>query len=390
MIDFEFQTRTKIYFGKDKELLIGSILKERKASKVYIVIGKDSVKKSGLLGKVLNSLKENSIEYKILEGVRPNPQVGLVRIGVKEVMDYNPDYLLAIGGGSVIDTTKAISVGYYYDGDVFDFNTYKAQPTNALPIGVILTISAAGSEMSTSCVIQDDETHIKNGFNSELVRPQFAIENPELSYAVNKEQTAYGVVDIMMHTLERYFQQSSDMEPADGFAEALLRNVVQAGTRVMKDPNDYDARSVLMVMSSLSHNGLMSIGKKTGMPVHKLEHALSGLYPFVAHGAGLAVLFPKWARYYIPLDTDKFDSFARNVFNLHNEDKLKNAYDGIDKLDEFFTSLNMPKTFKDLGIENVDIDELVKIMTNDGTKVIPHHVKPMDKVVAKDIYEMCN
>lgn len=389
MIDFDFQIKTKIYFGKDKELETGKILKERNAKKVLVVIGQSSVRKSGLLDRVLNTLKENDIDYQILEGVRPNPTVNLCYKGIELAHSYNPDYLLAIGGGSVIDTAKEISVGYYCDGDVFEYNLHTKQPTKALPLGVILTISASGSEMSTSCVIQDDDKLVKQGFNSELVRPEFAIENPELTYSVNKTQTAYGIVDILMHTLERYFQPSSENEPCDGFSETLLKSVIEAGPKAMENPNDYDARAVLMLMSSLSHNGLMNIGKKPGMPVHALEHALSGVYPFVAHGAGLAVLFPKWARYYIPYDIDKFDRFARNVFNLNNEDKLQNAKDGIDKLDEFFTSLDMPKSFADLGINNVDIDKLVKVLTQDGTRVIGHHVKPIDQDVAYTIYKMC-
>ena len=389
MINFDFQIKTKIYFGKDKENEIGTILKERNAKKVYIVIGQGSVKKSGLLDKVTSLLKEASIDYRILEGARPNPTKDLCVIGIKEAKEYQPDYLLAIGGGSAIDTAKLIAVGYYYDGDPFDYNLHKEVPTKALPLGVILTISASGSEMSTSCVIQDDTTGTKMGFNSELVRPEFAIENPELTYSVNKTQTAYGIVDILMHTLERYFQPSSENEPADGFAEALFKSVIQAGNIVMENPNDYESRAVLMLMSSLSHNGLTNIGKKPFMPVHQLEHALSGLYPFVAHGAGLAVLFPMWARFYIPYDVDKFDRFARNVFDLHNEDKLTNAKMGIDKLDEFFTKLNMPKNYNDLGIENIDIEKLVNKLTNDGTRVIGHHVKPIDQDVASTIYKMC-
>ncbi len=389
MRDFDFQIRTKIYFGQDKEQLTGSILKELGANKVYVVIGKGSVKASGLLDKVLLTLKNNDIDYRILEGVRANPTVELVRKGLEEIKEYKPDYLLAIGGGSVIDTAKSLAVGYYYDGDPFDFNLHIVKPKKALPIGVVLTISAAGSEMSTSCVIQNDETGTKIGFNSELVRPIFAIENPALTYTVNKEQTGYGIVDIMMHTLERYFQPSTDNEPADGFAESLLRSVIKAGKVVIENPKDYEARATLMIMSSMSHNGLMNLGKPVGMPVHALEHALSGIYPHVAHGAGLAVLFPAWARYYINYDVDKFNSFAKNVFGLTNKDKLVNAKEGINKLDEFFTSIGMPKTYKDLGIENIDIDRLVKMLTNDGTRVIGHHVKPLDQDVAKEIYKMC-
>ena len=389
MINFDFQTKTKIYFGQGKEDEIGNILLKRNAHKVFIFIGQGSVKKTGLLDKVLHKLSTCNIDYRVFEGIRPNPTIQMARMALKEVKEYQPDYLLAIGGGSVIDTAKSVACGYYYDGDMFDFNLHKVEPKKSLPIGVILTISAAGSEMSASCVIQDDETETKQGFNSDFNRCEFVIENPELTYSVSKTQTAYGIVDILMHTLERYFQPSMDIEPCDGFAEEVLRSTMKAGTLAMNNPNDYQARATLMLMSSLSHNGLTSIGKKSSMPVHALEHALSGAYPTVAHGAGLAVLFPMWARYYYKLDVDKFDKFARNVFGLNNEDKLENAKAGVEAIDQYFTSLNMPKNYKDLGIDHIDIDKLVKIATHDGTRAIGHHIKPIDKDVAYEIYKMC-
>ena len=307
MIDFEFVSPTKIYFGNNKEELIGQICLEGGYKRVYIVIGQGSVKRNGLLKRVTDSLDKSGIKYKILEGVRPNPTIDLCHTGIKEAQIFAPNLILAIGGGSVIDTAKNIAVGYFYAGDSFDFNLHKVRPKKALPIGVILTIAASGSELSNSCVIQDDERQIKMGFNEDIVRPVFAIENPKLTYSVSKVQTAYGIVDIMMHTLERYFHASNDNEPADGFAEALLKSVVQAAKVVVKNPTDYDARAVLMLMSSFSHNGLTSIGKKALLFVHQLEHAVSGVYPDVAHAAGLAVLFPAWAKYYVNYDTDKFD-----------------------------------------------------------------------------------
>ena len=389
MIDFNFVSPTKIYFGKNKEQLIGQICKEYGYKKVLIVIGQNSVKKSGLLDLVLSSLNDNDIEYQILEGVRPNPTTDLCYKGIEQAREFKPDALLAIGGGSVIDTAKNIAAGYYYNGDSFDFNLHKATPTKALPIGVILTISASGSELSNSCVIQDDQTQIKRGFNSDLVRPVFAIENPELTYSVSKVQTAYGIVDIMMHTLERYFNASSDNEPADGFAEVLLRSVIKAARTVVDNPEDYDARATLMLMSSLSHNGITSIGKDGFLYVHQLEHALSGVYPDVAHAAGLAVLFPAWAKYYVNYDTDKFDSLAKNVFGLNNKDKLANAKAGIDEIEKLFAILSMPKTLKDLGINNPDINKLVNIITDNGNRVINHPKKNMDQKVLSEIFESC-
>ena len=389
MIDFDFISPTKIYFGSNKEELIGQICNERGYKRIYIVIGQGSVKRSGLLDRVLASLKENNIEYRILEGVRPNPTIDLCHKGIEEARAYAPNLILAIGGGSVIDTAKNIAVGYFYAGDSFDFNLHKAKPKKALPIGVILTIAASGSELSTSCVIQDDEKQIKRGFNDDLVRPVFAIENPKLTYSVSKVQTAYGVVDIMMHTLERYFNASSDNEPADGFAEALLRSVIKAAKTVVNNPTDYDARAVLMLMSSYSHNGLTNIGKGSLLYVHQLEHAVSGMYPSVAHAAGLAVLFPAWAKYYVNYDVDKFDSLARNVFNLQNKNKNDNARAGINEIEKLFAILGMPKKFKDLGIDNPDIEKLVNLITDNGERVINHPKKDMDKEVLTTIFKSC-
>ena len=389
MIDFDFVSPTKIYFGNNKEQLIGQICSEYGYKRVYIVIGQGSVKRTGLLATVTSSLDEHDIKYQILEGVRPNPTIDLCHKGIEEARIFAPNLILAIGGGSVMDTAKNIAVGYFYAGNSFDFNLHKAKPKKALPIGVILTVAASGSELSSSCVIQDDEAQIKRGFNDDLVRPVFAIENPKLTYSVSKIQTAYGIVDMMMHTLERYFNPSASNEPADGFAEALLRSVVEAARVVVKNTTDYDARAVLMLMSSLSHNGITSIGKNSLLYVHQLEHAVSGVYPEVAHAAGLAVLFPAWAKYYVSLDTDKFDSLARNVFGLHHKNKLDNAKAGIAELEKLFALLEMPKSFKDLGIDNPDIEKLVNIITDNGARVIKHPKKDMDEEVLTAIFNSC-
>ena len=389
MIDFDFISPTKIYFGNNKEELIGQICLDGGYKRVYIVIGQGSVKRNGLLSRVLESLGKAGIKYQVLEGVRANPTIDLCHKGIEEARAFAPNLILGIGGGSVMDTAKNIAVGYFYAGDSFDFNLHKAKPKKALPVGVILTIAASGSELSNSCVIQDDEKLIKRGFNDDLIRPVFAIENPKLTYSVSKVQTAYGIVDIMMHTLERYFNGSSDNEPADGFAEALLRSVVKAAKTVIDNPTDYDARAVLMLMSSLSHNDLTSIGKGKMLFVHQIEHAVSGVYPQVAHAAGLAVLFPAWAKYYVNYDVDKFNSLALNVFGLHKRDKLDNAKAGIQEIEKLFALLGMPKTFKDLGIDNVDVELLANLVTDNGNKVIGHPKKDMDKEVVKAIVNSC-
>ena len=389
MIDFDFVSPTKIYFGNNKEELIGQICLDGGYKKVYIVIGQGSVKRTGLLDRVLASLDKAGIKYQILEGVRANPTIDLCHKGIEEARVFAPNLILGIGGGSVMDTAKNIAVGYFYAGDSFDFNLHKAKPKKALPVGVILTIAASGSELSNSCVIQDDEKQIKRGFNDDLVRPVFAIENPKLTYSVSKVQTAYGIVDIMRHTLERYFNGSSENEPADGFAEALLRSVIKAAKTVMDNPTDYDARAVLMLMSSLSHNDITSIGKGKMLFVHQIEHAVSGVYPQVAHAAGLAVLFPAWAKYYVNYGTDKFASLATNVFGIHKMNKLDAAKAGIQELEKLFASLNMPKTFKDLGIEKVDAELLANLVTDNGNRVIAHPAKDMDKEVVKAIINSC-
>ena len=389
MIDFDFELKTKIYFGRGKEKQVGEILKHYNASRVLIVIGQGSVKKSGLLDVVTDSLKANKLEYMVLEGVRPNPTIEFVVDGVKAAKEFKPDFVLAVGGGSVIDTAKLIAADYYYEGDPFDFNNHIAVLTKALPLGVILTISASGSEMSLSCVIQDDAQKSKKGFLSELNRPVFVIENPELTYSVNQYQTACGIVDTMMHTIERYFQPSSENEPADGFAEVVLRSTIKAGQKVIRNPEDYESRAVLMLMSSFSHNGLTHIGKPFAMPVHQLEHGLSGIYPSIAHGAGLAVLWPAWAKYYIQYDEDKFDSFARNVWGCNLSNKRDNGMQGIKLTEEFFRYLGMPSRLADFKVGFIDIDGLVNILTDNGTRVVAHHVKPLDAEVARIIYNSC-
>ena len=389
MIDFDLSIPTKLFFGAEKENQIGEILLSYKVKRVLVVVGQGSVKRTGLLDLVVSKIEEKKINYKVIEGVRPNPTIDFVRDALNVVKEFKPDFILAVGGGSVIDTAKSIACGYYYDGDPFDFNMYRAKPKKALPIGTILTISAAGSEMSTSCVIQDDRTGDKRGFNSDLIRPVFTIENPKLTYSVSPYQTACGIVDIMMHTLERYFQPSCDNEPADNFAEGVLKAVIKAGQKVMRYPEDYESRAVLMLMSSWSHNGLTSIGKKFGMPVHQLEHGLSGMYESIAHGAGLAVLWPAWAKYYVQYDVDKFDKYARNVWNSQLANKQDNALQGIKLTEEFFRYIGMPSRLMEFKVGAIDIDGLIDKLTDNGTRVVAHPVKSLDGEVARIIYNSC-
>lgn len=388
MNSFDLQIKTEVYFGQGREEEIGKILLKHNAKNILIVIGQKSVIRSGLLNKVLKSIESENVTYTILQGVRANPTFEFVKKGVQLVYDNQIDFILAIGGGSVIDTAKCIAVNVYNGGDIKEYNLHLSTPTQALPVGVILTISASGSEMSTSCVIQDDETGIKMGFNSELIRPVFAIENPELTYSVNKEQTAYGVVDILMHTLERYFTRSDEYELADEFALGLLKNVIDVGLIAYNNPEDYNARARLMLAGSLSHNGYTSVGKKYLMPIHQLEHALSGKFVKVAHACGLAILFFGWARVYYQYDLDKFARLGERLFGIKEEDKEKASLKCIDAFREYFDKLGMPSRLSEVGVKEKDIEVLANLVSKEGSRVIEHHSRPLDYETAKEIYLM--
>lgn len=380
MINFDFISPTKIYFGKDRELEIGSILSKRDYHKVLIVYGKSSIKKIGLYDKVIKSLDDNNIKHVELSGVRPNPSNDLVIEGVKLARENKIDALLAIGGGSVIDTAKAISVGYFYDGDPFDFNLHKVKPSKALPLGVILTLSASGSELSNSCVISNDKLGVKQGFNNDLVRPEFAILNPELTYSVDKYQTGCGVVDIISHSLERYFAPSDDINFSDDIALAIIKNTIESGKKCIANPKDYDSRATMMLCGSYSHNGISGLGKKVEMVIHRIEHALSAYKNDIAHGAGLSVLIPAWMQYVYDSDVDKFYKFSLKVFNNNFDDKYEGAKIGILNLRDTFKSIGMPITLGELGLSEKDIPAIVGKIFEGSTHLIGNStVKPLNR-----------
>lgn len=385
MIDFDFISPTKIYFGKDKEDKIGEIISSYHFLNIFIIAGNHSYK-DGLINKITNRLDEYHINYDIHIGVRANPEIETVKQILNKIKNKDIDMILAIGGGSIIDTAKSVAASYYYDGDPFDFNLKKAIVKKALPIGTILTLSASGSELSSSCVIQNDITKTKVGFNSDLIRPLFSILNPTLTYSVPYINKMYGVIDIISHSLERFFNPS-DNTLSDTFALGLIKTVLHYAYRLKEDnPYDYNAHAEIMLASSLSHNGITGIGKPFSLPVHQLEHALSGLYEFVPHGAGLALLLPRWMDYYKYIDVDKFDLFARYIYNANNNDKYINAKYGVDKFKEDVTKLTNIKDYDNLGIINVDIPQLVKLVSRNGTRVIDHYKKPMDEEVMYKIF----
>ena len=378
MKDFSFVSPTKIYFGKNALSNLSNELKKYK--KALLVYGQSSVKKIGLYDEVIKQLLSAKTEYFEIFGVRPNPEIGKVKEGLKLVRDNNIDLILAIGGGSVIDTAKAIAASYYYDGDPFDLNLHKVKPTNALPLGVILTISASGSELSDSCVIMEDRTKIKQGFNSDIVRPLFAIMNPEWTYTVDKYQTGCGIVDIISHSLERYFSPSENLEVCDSLALTVIKNTIEAGKVAIKEPNNYNARAALMLLGSYSHNGLTSLGKEKQMPIHKMEHALSAYDIRIAHGAGLSILIPLWMESSYKKDIDKFVRFSEFVFGIKEENKEKCSLIGINLLREYFKSLGMPVTLKEVDISQKDVSEIVDMMTDNGALVIGQKsINPLNK-----------
>lgn len=386
MINFEFYSPTKIFFGKDQEKRVGEIIKNYGYKKVLLHYGQSSIKKTGLYDVVVKSLTDAGLSFIEVSGVEPNPKIELVRSTVELVKKEEVDFVLAVGGGSVIDSAKLIACGAKVDFDPLLFNQHLKSPTEALPVGVILTISAAGSELSNSCVISNLDEKFKNGFNSDHIRPLFVVENPELTYTVSKFQTGCGIVDILMHTLERYFTDTQNIEFAKNIAEGLIKSVIEAGKVAIQNPYDYDARSTLMIASSFSHNGLTGLGGKMYFTVHKLEHQVSGTFDNVAHGAGLSVLFPAWAKWAYKKDVENFARFAENVFNINEGTKEERALAGILKLEEYFKSIGMPTTFKDLDICPCEFEPMADRITKGDTIKVPGYLD----IAKKDVIDIFN
>ena len=352
MYNFNYFTPTKVVFGKGTHEQVGKLIKEYKCEKVLLHYGSGSVVKSGLLDKVKAALDAENIAWVELGGVVPNPRVSLVYEGIELAKREKVDFILAVGGGSVIDSSKAIGYGVCNEGDVWELYDRKKQATACLPLGVVLTMAAAGSEMSNSSVITKEEGWIKRGYSSDLGRPVFAIMNPELTMTLPDYQTACGCTDILMHTMERYFVSGDTMEITDSIAEALMRTVIKNSLILEKDPNNYEARAEIMWAGSLSHNGLTGCGASgTDFATHGLEHELSGLYD-VAHGAGLAALWGSWARYVYKDCLHRFYRFATQVMGVEdNDDAEMVALKGIEKTEEFFKQIHMPISIKGLGVD---------------------------------------
>ena len=357
MFGFQYYTPTKVVFGKGTESQAAELIREFGGTKVLIHYGGGSVIRSGLLKKVTDTLDQAGIAYITLGGAVPNPRLGLVYEGIDLCRREGVDFLLAVGGGSAIDSAKAIGYGVANEGDVWDFYDYKRKAAACLPLGVILTIASTGSEMSDSSVITKEEGLVKRGYSSDFGRPKFAIMNPELTMTLPDYQTACGCTDIMMHTMERYFTNGGNMEITDALAEGLLRTVMKNAEILAKDPKNYDSRAEIMWAGSLSHNGLTGCGNDGGdWMTHKLEHELGGLYD-VAHGAGLAAIWGSWARYVCRNCLPRFRKFAVNVMGIvptGTDEEI--ALKGIEALEDFFRKIHMPTNLRELGVSATDED----------------------------------
>ncbi|MCR5153115.1 MAG: iron-containing alcohol dehydrogenase [Prevotella sp.] len=373
MKDFNFYAPTQVVFGRSSEERLTELIRHYGGSRVLVHYGGGSARRSGLLDKVFGMLDDAAIPYCELGGVVPNPLLSLVEEGITLCRKEGVDFILAVGGGSVIDSAKAIGYGVPYDGDVWDFWDGKAQPRACLPIGVMLTIPAAGSEMSSSCVITKDDGLIKRGINSDLCRCKFAIMNPERTFTLPPYQTAAGATDIMMHTMERYFTRHQDMTLTDSIAEALLRTVKDSAIEVMRNPEDYRNRAQIMWAGSLAHNDLTECGTEKDFATHRLEHELSALFG-VTHGAGLAALWGSWARYVCQVEANipRFVRFAVNVMGVDNDftDPAGTAERGIRSIEQFFRSIGMPVSIPELigrQVTDEEIDEMVRKASRNNT-----------------------
>ena len=391
--DFNFYAPTRVVFGRESEEQLPQLIQQYGGGKVLVHFGGGSARRSGLLDKVEKMLSEAGIDYVELGGVVPNPLLSKVREGIELCKKEHVNFILAVGGGSVIDSAKAIGYGVGYPGDVWDFWNGKAVPQSCLPIGVMLTIPAAGSEMSSSCVITNDEGMLKRGVNSDLCRCKFAIMNPERTYTLPPYQTAAGATDIMMHTMERYFSKYEDAMLTDAIAEALLKTVMTAAKEVMVVPDDYKHRAAIMWASSLSHNDLTECGTEKDFACHKLEHELSGMFG-VTHGAGLAAIWGSWARYVMDKHLTRFVKFAVNVMGVMQDfaDPRATALRGIEAMEQFFKSIGMPICIEDLlnrQMTEDEIDELVDKCSRDGKM----NIGAMEVLTPKDmkaIYKEAN
>ena len=363
MNNFQFVSPTQFIFGTDAEASTGSWIRDHGYKRVLVVSGQGHVVKSGLLKRIEDSLQQAGIEYYTLDGVRPNPEITSVRKGVEIAKENKVDFILAVGGGSVIDCAKAISVGALYEGDPWDIyaRPNPVKRNTALPLGVVLTIPAAGSEASASSVLSNDELGLKTSHGGDHIRPKVAFMNPELTMSLPAYQTAAGIVDMCAHLFERFCSSTESTTVTDGIALSLLKSIRTAALTLMRDPRNYTARADIMWASTLAHNGIAGIGRDEDWTSHALEHEMSAMRTEVTHGAGLAVIMPAWMRYVYPENPARFAELGREVFGLMpTGDVNVDALNAIDAVKSFFVSLGMPSSMEDFGFDTSDAPKLAQ------------------------------
>lgn len=393
MKDFHFYAPTEVVFGATAEEQTGKLVKKHGGNKVLVHYGGKSAERSGLLDKICKQLDSEGIGYIKLGGVVPNPRLSLVHTGISLCRQQEIDFILAVGGGSVIDSAKAIAYGIPYDGEVWNFYTGEAEPQSCLPVGVVLTIPAAGSEMSHSSVITNEDGDIKIGYSNNLSRPKFAVMNPERTYTLPAYQTACGAVDIMMHTMERYFSHEDDMTLTDAMAESLLRTVKDSIFEVLVNPEDYRHRAQIMWAGSLAHNDLTGCGTIGDFATHELEHELSAMFD-VAHGAGLAALWCSWARYVYRENISRFVRFAVNVMGVTNDftNPGHTALAGIEAVENFYRTIGMPTGIRQLigrKVTDEEIGEMARKCSHDSNRTVGN-LKKLTREDMIAVYKLAN
>lgn len=387
MNNFEFENRTRLIFGTGKQKMIGELIKPY-SDKILLHYGGESIKRSGLYDEVVKSLQDAGVEAIELGGVKPNPRLSMVYEGIQICRENQINFILAVGGGSVIDSAKAIALGVFYDGDVWDYYVTKKPHGEVLDIATILTLPATGSESSDSSVISNEKKQLKMGYSSDRIRPLFSIMNPELFYTLPKNQIANGVCDMMSHIFERYFTNTTHTDITDGLCESTLKVIMKNAKFLKEDSRNYDAWAEVSFAGTIAHNGLLGLGRAQDWACHKMEHELSAIYD-VAHGAGLAVMTPSWMRYVYQTNCNMFVQFAVNVMGVETSFREPEAIikEGIDRLENFFVSLGLPVTLTELGIDDSNFELMAKKATwfSDG-KETP--IGGFQKLYWKDIVEI--
>ena len=388
MNNFVFYSPTEFVFGKNTEVQVGALARKYGAQKVMIVYGGGSVVRSGLLDRVKQSLQEAGVAYCEMGGVQPNPIDGKVYEGIQLCRREQVDMMLPVGGGSVIDTAKAIAAGALYDGDFWDFFIGRAKVEKALKVAVVLTIPAAGSEGSGNTVITKTETLQKLGLCApEHLRPVFSIMNPELTYTLPAYQTACGIADMMAHIMERYFTNTPDVEISDRLCEGTLTAIIKEAYRVKQQPDNYAARANIMWCGTVAHNGICGVGREEDWASHALEHEISAIYD-VAHGAGLAVIFPAWMAFMAEHNPAKIAQFAHRIFDIpKSEDLEEMALAGTARLKHFFRYMGLPVSVKELGIEHPDIDRMLVSLQRNKGELLGNYVK-LTMTDCREIYRL--